>query len=925
MKKILALSLIVASTCIAVDELMMHSITQKNLDPQEGMLLMTLEQNKKEHMVVKKVLDNGMTVLVRPNHAIPKVSVQIWYNVGSKDEKTGEKGIAHLIEHMIFKGTQKLSESDINELVHKLSGVCNAFTSYDYTGYLFDMPVQNWKEVLPVIADCMINTSFKEDHLSSEMKAVIQELKMRRDNYVVTLLSDLLSSTFPDHPYHYPIIGYKQDLWNVTAKELHAFYKKHYLPNNAALVVVGDVNAEDVFALAEKYFGHLPAQNNYKKEEFYWNQDLINKAITLYRDVQQPMAMLSFAVPGTQAQEDDLLEILSYMLGSGKSSRLYRKIVDEEQLATSLETFCWNMFEHSLFVTFFEPKDQKSIDIIIEKINAELSSIARNGVSEAEVKSALKKAQMKYYRLLEDNQKQAYQIGKYFFATGDENYAFKMFDQPIDSIQHAIINLCQNYLRPSQASKGLLMPLPETEKKQWKELQDLSDTQDQQILSARVRTSPVEAARYAHTIHPHKPTDFDFPKPTSAQLANGLTLLIHHNGATPKINIELDLKAKYYYDPIDKQGLANFVSSMLIEGTKKYTSAQFADELESRGMTLNAYPGGISMSMLHEDFQKSLEFLNEILTNCIFDTNEIEKVREQHLAEIKNFWDDPKDVASHIVKEKIYANHPYAKLAIGTVESISSITQKDLIDYYTKYLSPQGARMAIVGDLRGYDVPALVEKTLGSWRGPKVEDIAFPTLADIQPTEVHYPISRDQIVLCFAGLSINRKHPDYDKLLLFDQIFGGGVLGSMASRLFELREQSGLFYTISGSLIAQAGEQPGMAIIKTIVSLDRLAEAEKAIKNTIDTVIETLTPADLEHAKQAVINSLVDYFDSNASMAQAFLFLAKYNFPADFFDKRAAMLEAIRLDEVKEAARKILHNDKLLLVKIGRNSANPTI
>lgn len=147
-------------------------------------------------IVVKKVLSNGMTILVRSSHVIPKVSLQIWYNVGSKDELLGEKGIAHLIEHMIFKGTDILSESDINTVVHKLSGSCNAFTSFDYTGYLFNFPTHHWKEALPIMADCMINCSFKDEMLNSEMKAVIQELKMNRDRYQREIMVGLLSDVF---------------------------------------------------------------------------------------------------------------------------------------------------------------------------------------------------------------------------------------------------------------------------------------------------------------------------------------------------------------------------------------------------------------------------------------------------------------------------------------------------------------------------------------------------------------------------------------------------------------------------------------------------------------------------------------------------------------------------------------------------------
>ena len=158
--------------------------------------------------VVKHTLSNGMTVLVLPEHRIPKVSLQLWYNVGSRDEKAGERGLAHLVEHMIFKGTTNLSESDINLIVQKLSGYCNAFTSHDYTGYLFDFPSQHWHEALSMMSDCMRNCTFKEEFLQSELKAVIQELKMYNDDYHSTLLESLVEAIFPDHPYHYPVIGY---------------------------------------------------------------------------------------------------------------------------------------------------------------------------------------------------------------------------------------------------------------------------------------------------------------------------------------------------------------------------------------------------------------------------------------------------------------------------------------------------------------------------------------------------------------------------------------------------------------------------------------------------------------------------------------------------------------------------------------------
>lgn len=891
--------------------------TAPDLNAKESQAIM--QEIKKNSPVQKKVLKNGMTVLVLPSHNIPKVSLQLWYNVGSKDEKTGEKGIAHLIEHMIFKGTDKLSETDINIVSHMLSGSINAFTSYDYTGYLFNLPTHHWHEALPIMADCMQNAAFKDDHLSSEMKAVIQELKMYRDDYQMSLIEELISVIFADHPYHFPIIGFKQDLWTVHGKDLTKFYKKHYAPNNATLIVVGDVQPEEVFKTAQECFGDIPALEGYKKEEHFFHKDIISKSVTLYRDVQQPIQALVFVVPGIKNRKEHVLEIASWILGAGKSSRLYKKLVDELQLVTSLSTSFWDLFDHALFFIMLEPKDVADCSKIETIVNEEIQSIVSEGLTQSELDRAIKKAQMKLYGILENSEKQAYEIGKYYLATGDENYIFNYLNDTPEKIRQDVQSLFANYFRPYVMNRGLVLPLPKSEKKTWASLQQQSDLEDQKILSEHKRETPLEEPLYAEQVKIKEPTHFNFPKASTFTLANGLKAFYYQNqNNVPKINIVLEFKARYFYDAQDKGGLYNFVANMMSEGTENYNAIELAQEIESRGMSLSIYPGGLVMSMLSSDLEKGLSLLHEVLTRAVFDENEIEKVREQIVAEIKNFWDEPKSFAGQVVREHIYKNHPYSKNMLGTLESVASIKRDDLVNFYKKYISPAGAKIAIVGDLDDYDVKSMLEKTLGKWQGPTVEDVEFPQLATTKAGDVNYPINRDQVVLCYAAASINRFNADFDKLLIFDQIFGGGALGSLHSRLFSLREQSGLFYTINGSLLANVDEQPGMVLIKTIVSNDRLKEAEKAIVNTIATSADSITPEEFSQARHAILNSLMNNFESNTKIAQSFLFLDKYKLPATFFDDRADDLAHISIADVQAAVKKVLNVNNLLTFRIGR-------
>ncbi len=864
--------------------------------------------------VTKKVLENGLTVLVWPTHRVPKVSMTMMYNVGSKDEQSGERGLAHLLEHMIFKGTEELSESDITFIAHKLSAYCNAFTSPDYTGYVFEFPTWHWKQGLRLFADCMRNCTFKKDMLDSEFKAVIQELKLYRDDYVSSLVEQMVSAMFHDHPYHHSVIGYKQDLWEVTRENLLKFYHKHYVPNNATLVIVGDVEPDEVFAAAQEHFGLIKADPTHAKQEFYHARDLMGTGVTLYRDVQQPFAILAFEVPGARQKIAYPLDVIAWVLGNGKGSRLYKKLVDELQLVTSVEVFNYDMFDHSPFFIYVQPKEIKDLERIIEVINEQIQGLANGGMSARELMRAQKKTQSDYLALLENSQRQGYELGKFYLATGDEQYVINYLDYPVANLATDVQDLLRGWFRPSLMHRGMVLSLADADREVWQTVQEQSDKADQRIMEGRVRETTVEPPVAALKVTAQEPERFPFAKPEVLSLSNGLKVLAHHNSHVPKIQIALDLKAESYYDPDDQQGLNSFMSAMLSEGTEKYTAAELADEIETRGMSFCASPGGVTMSMLSEDFEFGLELLHEILTQATFDEAAITKVRTHLLANLKEFWDTPHQFIGQLVCESLFKNHPYGKRSMGDEASIKKITRDDLIDFYQKYVSPQDARLAIVGDLSKWNVREELEKTLGAWQGPVVEDIEFPKPAAPKPGQVTYPINRDQIVLAFASLSVSRLDKGFDALMIFDQILSGG----MSSRLFMLREQTGLFYTIRGSLVAGADEQPGIVLVTTIVSRENLAEAEQLIKQELATVADTITEDDVREARHAIFSALIDNFASNRGTASAFLVQDRFNLPADYFDGRSEKLAKITVDDVKQAVKRVLKADDLVTFKVGR-------
>ncbi len=881
--------------------------------------------------IIHKTLDNGLNVIINPDKTVPKVSVQLWYDVGSKDERDGQKGLAHLLEHMIFKGTKKLSESDINMITQKLSGYTNAFTSYDYTGYLFDFPANHWNAALAMLSDCMSNCTFPEDMLQSELKAVIQELKMYKDNYVSSLIETMTSSVFPDHPYHHPIIGYKQDLWNITRKGLVDFYNTHYKPNNATLVVVGDVDPEKAFADIEKYFGAIPAGNTTEKTEHYAQQDIGRTSTTLYRDIQRPLLMYAWRVPGISKNSEFILNVFAHIMGQSANARLYRLLVDELQLATDVSMFLDDLFEHGLLFLHVDPADEDSIDEIEKHVRNVIDQL-RNEVSDDEITRAIKQVHMGHLVQGETLQERAYMIGKGFLATGNPNYVNDFIQTDEHVVMQQIKELITDCLRVTTMHKGLIAPLPQSEKKHWLAVQEESDKTDAIILSRKVRETEIEPGKLVHQIDIKKMAPFTVPQHEMVELENGLKVLYSPTGAqradaqradaqragAQKVELVLDFEPQFYHDPQHQQGLCNFAFALLEEGTKKFNKSSLMQELAHRGMHLDVRAGVIAITLLKEDLSFALKLLNQLVQHALFEVDAVEKVRAQIVSEIDDFWDEPNSFIKQIAREHVYENHPYSKQFLGTKDSIGAITRDDLVNYYEQFITPNNARLAIVGTFNERELKKQLNDALSDWQSATSCSIDWPYLIVPKQKEIIHPITRDQVVLAFTGLSVDRKHEMYDQLLVFDQIFAGGVTGSMSSHLFQLREQTGLFYTIGGSLVFGADEQPGMFFIKTIVSQDRLGEAEKVIKQTMQSSAQQVDEQEFRAAKDALSHALVDQFATQRGIAQSFLAIERLGMPKDYYAQRINMIEQVQQQEMLKAVQKIMNIDNISTIKVGR-------
>jgi zinc protease len=871
----------------------------------------------KQYGLKKHTLANGLQVIIKEEHAAPKVSVQLWYNVGSKDEQSGEKGLAHLLEHMIFKGTQRMSESDINVLTQKLSGYTNAFTSYDYTGYIFDFPTIHWKAALDMLSDCMTGCTFKEDLLQSELKAVIQELKMYKDDYERSLIDQMTSCMFVDHPYHYPVIGYKHDLCAITQEGLIAFYKKHYVPNNATIVVVGDIHAETALAQIQKYFEHIPANYAYKRPEFYAQEDTIQTSVTLYRDIQRPILMYAWRIPGCREKKDIYVHVLAELMAS-RTSPLYRRLVDELQIATDVQSFIDDLFEHSILFLIIEPLSAHALEQIRTETEQYIEQLRQTVPSDNDIATAHAQLHMEQLLMVEKNQDHAYALGKYALATNEPEYLYAMMHVPLPEIKQGVAELLQRWIAPAALHEGRVLPLLPAQKQQWQSIQEEQDRTDALILGRKVRNSVVEPACYAFKVDKHEHDLFEAPHHRTVELENGMRVLIMPSTPSEKMEIVVHIDEIADAEPIALQGLAEFVFALMQEGTAQYSKDQFAAIIESHGMQLHVQCGLITLTCFKRDVKLALNLLYEMLVNATLHDSAIEKVRQQMLVALDDFWDTPLEFVGQLACEYVYQGHPWSMNRLGTKSSVLAITRDDLFTFYQQEIAPGRIRLAIVADIDADEIKRVTRDVFAAWQRPTPPAVVYPLLKSLPAKEIVYPINRDQIVLAFAGASITRQDPRYGALQLFDQILSGGVQLSMSSRLFGLREQTGLFYTIKGSMISGAGKQPGMRYIRTIVSGDRLAEAERAIMATVLQTIEHIEQDELVAAQDTMVHALIDQCGSQSARAHLALFMDMYQMPHNYIAERMQQLRALSIAEVCNAAAEVCSPATLSIIKAGR-------
>jgi zinc protease len=868
----------------------------------------------------KYKLANGLEVILSEDHRLPLVAVNIWYHVGAANEIVGRTGFAHLFEHMMFEGSKHVPGSSHAHFL-EAAGVSdfNGTTSFDRTNYYETLPSNQLELALWLESDRMgyLPDKLDQANLSNQQDVVRNERRQSTENrpYGVAeeaVFHELFSK---DHPYYPMVIGSHADIQAAKLEDVRNFFKTYYAPNNATLAIVGDFDPAKTRQIVEKYFGLLKSGPEVPRVKVATPPITSERHKVVEDNVQLPRVYEAWLTSPIFKPGDAEADITAGALGGGKSSRLYKKLVYEKQLALDVEANQQSLALRSVFQIEatarpgVKPEDlQKAIDEELDKFRnsgptAEEMNRARNGIETSHI-SGLEILNAVADTLNSYNQ----YVGTPDFLSGD----IKRYE---DATPEAVKAFAQQQLQPNQrvvvycvSGKPNLGPEVATPKSEAKD-------------TSRSGGEPVnaDAAWREKPPAPGPERPLHLPVPEQFKLSNGLTVFYHEWPGLPLVAASLVFRRGSGANPMDRPGLASFTARMLQEGTATLSSPQIADRSADLGTSISSRAtvdaSRLGTEALTRNFPDILELLADLVLHPSFPQKEIDRVRSERLAALVRERDEPFTLASRVLSAALYGpKNTYGYPEIGTAESIKATTREDLEYFWKQNYSPDDAALIITGDIKLTELKPLLEKQFGAWKSENTPapNMGTPQSSDAKLILVDRP-NAPQTTLVFFSLGPARSTPDYPQIELMNAELGG----LFSSRInMNLREEHG--YTYGAGSTFRYHIAPGPFLVYSDVRTDVTAPATTEVFKELRRMRDTqMTPEELKLAKDSIARSLPGRFEHSSETAASFAELYVYSLPLDYYSKLPEHINAVTVQEAQAAAQKYIQPDKITVLAIG--------
>ncbi len=868
-------------------------------------------------------LANGLDVITLEDFSTPIVNVQVWYHVGSKNENPLRQGFAHMFEHMMFKGTDRVGEKEHFGLIHRVGGSNNAYTSFDTTVYYETVPSNQLDLALWLEAERMTFLTINQESFDTERKVVEEELRMRQNKPFGTLLKKVSPEIFKVHPYRWMPIGELSHLRQSEVKELREFWKKYYVPNNATLVIVGAVKHDDALEKAKEYFGWIPKEPDPERVTIRETLPISGKTVTI-DDENAPAGLVGLVwrtVP--RGHEDEVvLDCLHMILGEGNSSRLYRKLVAENMLAVKTMTTTYNLEHDGIFVAgAAENPNISESDKIIKKMKGVIEKIKRKGVSEEELLKA--RNQMLKSLVIEslDISSKARMLGNAAVVIGDTSYVNTVADRIKNVTTEDIKRAAVKYL---DFDKCLTVIVRKNQKGQMAGSKD-----DESALVTAVKETEevlpgregVERPGYFPYKAPIKELSNEMVSPDyeKTKMANGMTVLTVTNDEVPFITVTLGFDGGAWTDRT--AGTASMAMKMLTTGTEHYSEGELAEELDKYAIDLKGSAGmdtsEVNVNFLPEYTDKAIGLLAEVVVRSVFDKKEFNKLRQQVLTRAAIRQQEPDYLAEKQFRKRLYGEHPYARTVEGEVEDIEKLSVKDVELWRQKWLRPDTATLIFAGDITHEEALETAKKYFGQWETNLVP--VGQVLADIpsqEQTQI-YLVDRPgsmQSEIRVGQLGITRKkQPEYFISRVVNNYFGW----SFNSRLSEtIRIEKGLTYSVYGGYTAR-----NMAGEFKVSTFTKNATTGETVSVLLDVIgqLKTTEPTDTElnESKDHIAGAFVRHRETPQQVAGDLWLIESQGLQKDYIEDLLDGVAQTDKEDCVNLVEETLDPDNFIIVVVG--------
>jgi zinc protease len=852
----------------------------------------------------KFVLKNGLTLLVHEDHKLPVVAVNTWYHVGSKNEKPGKTGFAHLFEHLMFSGSDNFNRTYINAMERIGATNLNGTTNNDRTNYFQNVPTSMLDYTLFAESDRMGHLLGVLDQKKLDLqRGVVQNEKRQGENQPYGVARQLLTeNTWPaGHPYSWTVIGSMADLDAASMKDVQDWFKTNYGPNNVTLVLAGDITPQQALEKVEKYYGDIPPGPPLAKQEAWIAKRSGTHRGTVQDRVPQARTYRVWNVPGDNTRESALLDLAAQVLGGGKNSRLYKRLVYKDQIATSASAFNSSNEIAGQFMLVLNARPGGDAAKVEQAAAEELGKLLKDGVTASELQLAKTSILAQFARITEH-------VGG-FGGKSD------------------LLAQCTTFTGNPDCYKDYLKWIKEATPASVKQAADAWLSDGDYVLNV-LPYPPALAAGPNKLDRSKEPAlgqaeKLNLPPMQKATLSNGLKVVVVERHGAPVVNISTLIDGGFASDTADKAGLARLSLRMLEEGTPRRDSLRIGEDFEalgaqfSTGMSLDG--SSVNLNALKATLPQALDVYADVLLHPSFPEKEFTRLQKDRLAEIQREKAAPPSLVNRVMPQLLYGpGHAYALpwSGSGTEAAVAKLTRADAVQYYQSWFKPNNATVLVVGDTTLAEIVPQLEKALGGWKPGATPTKNVAQVA--QPAKpVVYLIDRpgaQQSVIAAAQLAPPRNSPDEVQLGVVNNVFGG----TFSSRInMNLREDKHWSYGVNAGISSARGQRP--YISRSPVQTDKTKEALQELVQEYRNIAgaKPITADELLAAQTNEALSLPGSYEGVDQLARAYASIIQYQLPEDYYNSYTQKVMSLTPEQANGLAKQYILPGQLVWLVVG--------